>query len=1689
MALSPPLFVSQKPNPNNDATLLQPTSWNRMVDLLNHTFDSQDPTGSILTRDTTDPIDGAKWLHLPGSATLYLDGTGNFSTPPGSGGTGNVTGPASAVIGDVAIFSSTTGKAISDSGKTLPTGALVGLTDTQTLTNKTLASPTLQTPTISDFSLAVHTHMTVAQGGRLSELALNLTDVTTANATTALHGFLPKLSGLSTQVLNGVGNWVALSAGNVTGPVGAATNNVVTFADTTGTLIKDSGIASANLPLLNAGNVFTLNQTIQTSGMPPALFLTDAAGAANQKRIGLYNNAAKFQVTAIDDALSTFTVMASLTRAGVLTATSFVGANATTSAQGLLPTLSGVATQFLNGAGAWTTPGSGGVAGADKQIQFNQAGAFGAQATLTYDRAFFDLVLTNGGADGTGGTGNVPAVILQQTQDLRKTRLYGYACGSFLTHNRSYDISASGFDDPSQISLILGMGGTWGCGFAREGPSGAGFVDLLTVDFNGLAKAQLGLQIGSTGAAQSGQIRLGNTDTVSTRNAANTADYILIGSTGSDGITIGATGHPVGVPDTLTAQGNLIGKSFQTLDTYYIIQETASTGPQVVFVNPGAPSGAKNWAWSFDSSTGPLYLHTYADTTWYPSTTPLQINPDGSVVIGGALTATHFVGANATTSAQGLLPTLSGSATQYLNGTGAWSTPAGGGGGGTPGGANTQVQFNASGAFGGSANFTYDTTYHSLLLTNGSDTAHVPVLTLQNTPDVRKTRFFGYNQSLWITFNDDWSITNTPDDATKRSLYLWIDDPGGSGFATKDAGPEYTSPWRDLLWTDLAGNVIAYNSLGVGPLNAQGSTNTLAQSGAIRLQNTATITWRNAANTADIAAIIVDAADVLTISPGSNINLYPSGSLANGTVFSSNYIYPNTDNLVDIGISSNRYRNLFLSGALTAMSFIGANATTSAQGLLPTLSGSATQYLNGTGAWSTPAGGGGGGTPGGANTQVQFNASGAFGGSANFTYDTTYHSLLLTNGSDTAHVPVLTLQNTPDVRKTRFFGWNQSLWITFNDDWSITSTPDDATKRSLYLWIDDPDGGGFSTKDAGPENAPWHDLLWTDLAGNVIAYNSLGVGPLNAAGSTNTLAQSGAIRLQNTATITWRNAANTADIPALGVDVNNALLLGNACPYIEILAGALCAPTNSFDLGSPSGQFRAGYFGTSAIIGQGVGNGSILVHGDSSSTSSLRLSADSSYARVNTSAGHDLFLGVGGTDCWFIDPYYGNAGWMPNGDNTRDIGVASNRVRNVAVGTAVSIGTNPAQSGAIRLQNNDGIYARNAANAADIPLIATDGIDRVTLADASHVVVMTGELANFGRINFATGYLIGAESGNPGTPPATTGILRYRNNGGVTELIAMFNGSTQVLAANGGYSAIGTNPAQSGAIRLANNQGLYARNAANTADIPLIGTNGSDQVLINGTVYAGGNVTGPSTSVVNNLATYNNTTGTLLKDSGIAAANIALLNVSNAFTANIVLSSNGATFVQTDTSAVANSRVIAFSNAAQKWTIISYDDAYGTPVNMLDVTRGGNATIYGTIKERGRTTPLGEWIDVGFTASNFTSNTGTWTVTSGGQQTYAYMVIGKTLWIILSIIQTNSTITGTPTELWVTLPSGFTVAPSGVPNGVTYAGPAVGAGYPIGYAYTLAGESKVRLIRDPTASGTFAAGAIGIWATFSLRIQ
>jgi hypothetical protein len=68
-------------------------------------------------------------------------------------------------------------------------------------------------------------------------------------------------------------------------------------------------------------------------------------------------------------------------------------------------------------------------------------------------------------------------------------------------------------------------------------------------------------------------------------------------------------------------------------------------------------------------------------------------------------------------------------------------------------------------------------------------------------------------------------------------------------------------------------------------------------------------------------------------------------------------------------------------------------------GLVPGSStGGTTNFLRADGTWAVPAGGGGGGTPGGSDTQIQFNDGGAFGGDADLTYNKTTN--VLTNRGD-----------------------------------------------------------------------------------------------------------------------------------------------------------------------------------------------------------------------------------------------------------------------------------------------------------------------------------------------------------------------------------------------------------------------------------------------------------------------------------------------------------------------------------------------------------------------------------------------------------------------------------------------------------------------------------------------------------------
>ena len=75
-------------------------------------------------------VSGTNIKTINGASPL---GGGNISIP-----VGDVVGPASSTNNHVAVFSGNTGKLLANGGKTLPAGGILGTTDAQTLTNKTV---------------------------------------------------------------------------------------------------------------------------------------------------------------------------------------------------------------------------------------------------------------------------------------------------------------------------------------------------------------------------------------------------------------------------------------------------------------------------------------------------------------------------------------------------------------------------------------------------------------------------------------------------------------------------------------------------------------------------------------------------------------------------------------------------------------------------------------------------------------------------------------------------------------------------------------------------------------------------------------------------------------------------------------------------------------------------------------------------------------------------------------------------------------------------------------------------------------------------------------------------------------------------------------------------------------------------------------------------------------------------------------------------------------------------------------------------------------------------------------------------------------------------------------------------------------------------------------------------------------
>lgn len=255
-----------------------------------------------------------------------------------------------------------------------------------------------------------------------------------------------------------------------------------------------------------------------------------------------------------------------------------------------------------------------------------------------------------------------------------------------------------------------------------------------------------------------------------------------------------------------------------------------------------------------------------------------------------------------------------------------WAAGGNGGGNGSPGGANTQVQFNDSGSFGGDAGFTYNKNTNTLTVENitagnSSDdtvniignigvTGNITVSTnLSATGNIAANYFTG-NGSLLTGITTD--IANYVSQANQANI-------------TALGNLQYLNIDGDTV---SLGNIETSGNVSAGNLNLSANFN--VGNGAIT--NKLTIGSNLTVNSSAILRV------------AGNVNAAGSPNINLGTI-----------------------ANIKISGGVN-----GYVLTTDGAGNL---------------SWGAGGGGGGNGTPGGSNTQIQYNKTGDFAGSPFFTFN------------------------------------------------------------------------------------------------------------------------------------------------------------------------------------------------------------------------------------------------------------------------------------------------------------------------------------------------------------------------------------------------------------------------------------------------------------------------------------------------------------------------------------------------------------------------------------------------------------------------------------------------------------------------------------------------------------------------------
>lgn len=182
-----------------------------------------------------------------------------------------------------------------------------------------------------------------------------------------------------------------------------------------------------------------------------------------------------------------------------------------------------------------------------------------------------------------------------------------------------------------------------------------------------------------------------------------------------------------------------------------------------------------------------------------------------------------------------------------------------------PGGSNTYIQYNASGAFAGDSTFTWTTASKLMTITNNSIAATTtPAISLQNNTastsgvPIQKSPSIEFVGHVWNTNAVDWTTRYRL--GTKGQSSNNID-----GFLTLETSEDTGTPsWLQASSWDGRGNFY------IGTAGNKFHFYSGYQPGSLYLPNSGYIVWRNAADTGWITGFVVDGNNDMTLGPGAN---------------------------------------------------------------------------------------------------------------------------------------------------------------------------------------------------------------------------------------------------------------------------------------------------------------------------------------------------------------------------------------------------------------------------------------------------------------------------------------------------------------------------------------------------------------------------------------------------------------------------------------------------------------------------------------------------------------------------------------------------------------------------------------------------------------------------------------------------